>query len=191
METFTNEIEHLQKNLKKGKLTPPKDILGAASYALGMLNIITTIDSKKDSVDNQFASMDRATTYIFQLINEIKDNHAALDALAGALTALTCERTIKVASNQKKLEKMLLGISNINQCKARAIERAREIATDLWQADTAHEFRLLDMAEQVYRALAAEGLADSLPDTTERIKEWIKPVAPDYARKGGRRRKTT
>ncbi|MFD2407861.1 hypothetical protein ACFSVK_22415 [Azorhizophilus paspali] len=47
------------------------------------------------------------------------------------------------------------------------------------------------MAEQVYRALAAEGLADSLPDTTERIKEWIKPVAPDYARKGGRRRKTT
>ncbi|WP_139239898.1 hypothetical protein [Azotobacter vinelandii] len=101
METFTNEIEHLQKNLKKGKLKPPKDILGAASYALGMLNIITTIDSKKDSVDNQSASMDRVTTYIFQLINEIKDNHAALDALAGALTALTCERTIKVASNQK------------------------------------------------------------------------------------------
>ncbi|WP_139211336.1 hypothetical protein [Azotobacter beijerinckii] len=189
METFTNEIDHLQKNLKKGKLEPPKDILGAASYALGMLNTITTIDSKKDPADNQSASMERVTTYIFQLINEIKDNHAALDALAGALTALTCERTIKVASNQKKLEKMLLGISNINQYKARAIERAREIATDLWQADTTHEFRLLDMAEHIEDILRREGI-EKLP-TMARIKEWIKPVAPDYARKGGRRRKTS
>ncbi|WP_144061666.1 hypothetical protein SF175_10155 [Azotobacter vinelandii DJ] len=72
---------------------------------------------------------------------------------------------------------MLLGISNINQCKARAIERAREIATDLWQADTTHEFRLLDMAEQIEDILRREGI-EKLPTMT-RIKEWIKPVAPD------------
>lgn len=74
--------------------------------------------------------------------------------------------------------------------KSAAIERAKTIATELWQNDTAQEIRLLDMADRTYRALAAEGFAESLPSTVERLKEWIRPVAPDYASKGGRRRKT-
>lgn len=77
-----------------------------------------------------------------------------------------------------------------NTAKAAAVERAKAIATELWQADTAQEIRIGDMAEHVYRVLAAGGFTDSLPGTAERIKEWINPVAPDYARKGGRRRKT-
>ncbi|WP_197471042.1 hypothetical protein [Azotobacter vinelandii] len=43
------------------------------------------------------------------------------------------------------------------------------------------------MAEQIEDILRREGI-EKLPTMT-RIKEWIKPVAPDYARKGGRRRK--
>lgn len=77
-----------------------------------------------------------------------------------------------------------------NAKKAAAAERAQAIAAELWQADTAQEIRLGDMADRVYRALVAEGFAESLPGSAERIKEWIKPAAPDYARKGGRRRKT-
>ena len=77
-----------------------------------------------------------------------------------------------------------------NAKKAAAAERAQAIAAELWQADTAQEIRLGDMADRVYRALVAAGFAESLPGSAERIKEWIKPAAPDYARKGGRRRKT-
>ncbi len=81
-------------------------------------------------------------------------------------------------------------IARINACKAAAVARAQAIATELWQVDTTQEVRLGDMAERVYRALADEGFTESLPGTAERLKEWIKPTAPDYARKGGRRRKT-
>jgi hypothetical protein len=77
-----------------------------------------------------------------------------------------------------------------NAAKAKVQERAKSIATERWQADATQEIRLGDMADRVYRALAADGFAESLPGTAERIKEWIKPVAPDYARKPGRRRKT-
>jgi len=81
-------------------------------------------------------------------------------------------------------------IGGMNAAKASAVERAQTIATELWQADIAQVIRVGDMADRVYRALTDEGLTESLPGTAERLKEWIKPVAPDYARKGGRRRKT-
>lgn len=80
-------------------------------------------------------------------------------------------------------------IARIHAAKAAAVERAQAIATELWKADTSKEARLGNMAERVYRALIDEGFAELLPGTAERLKEWIKPVAPDYARKGGRRRK--
>lgn len=77
-----------------------------------------------------------------------------------------------------------------SQRKADTTFRARTVAIELWHADTAQKIRISDMADRVYRTLAAEGFTDSLPDTAERVKEWIKPVAPDYARKGGKPRKT-
>jgi hypothetical protein len=74
--------------------------------------------------------------------------------------------------------------------KTSTIERARTIASKLWGDDTERKIRIGDMAESAYRTLAAEGYSETLPETVERVKEWIKPIAPEYARKGGRRRKT-
>ncbi|MCM2329817.1 MAG: hypothetical protein NDI70_00845 [Pseudomonas sagittaria] len=76
-----------------------------------------------------------------------------------------------------------------NAAKSAAIERARDIATELWGADSAQEFHISSMAEQVEDILRREGF-EELPKN-ERIKEWIKPTAPDYARKPGRRPKTS
>lgn len=76
-----------------------------------------------------------------------------------------------------------------NTEKTKAKERAQDIARELWLANTDQEFRLSDMAKLVEDILNREGGAE-LP-RLERIKEWIKPVAPDYARKGGRPRKVT
>lgn len=76
-----------------------------------------------------------------------------------------------------------------NAAKGRAIERARAIAAELWGKDTAQVIRIGDMSDRVYRKLAEEGFAESLPGGTERIKKWISPAAPDYARKGGKPRK--
>lgn len=60
----------------------------------------------------------------------------------------------------------------------------------LWRLKYRFDGKEKRLAERVYRALVGEGFTEALPGTAERIKEWIKPVAPDYARKGGRRRKT-
>ncbi len=77
-----------------------------------------------------------------------------------------------------------------NRQNAAAKERAQEIAMQFWQRDAEKSIRIGEMADKVWRALADEDLRDQMPETTERIKEWIKSVAPDYARKPGRRRKS-
>ncbi|PPA02927.1 hypothetical protein C4E44_16790 [Pseudomonas sp. MWU12-2312b] len=96
---------------------------------------------------------------------------------------LLIDRTIKDHNDQIKKSRSILAI---NRAKQTDIERARVIATELWKADTAKEFRIKDMAKLVTDILKREQVAD-LP-ALERIKEWIKPVAPSYASLGGRRK---
>ncbi|WP_131176929.1 hypothetical protein [Phytopseudomonas dryadis] len=83
------------------------------------------------------------------------------------------------------------GLSEINNLKSAASERAQALAIDLWGSDSSQAIRISEMADKVYRLLVDEGYQAALPETSERLREWIKPVAPDYARKGGRRRKTS
>ena len=101
------------------------------------------------------------------------------------------ERSMRLidAVRKKDARKRMAGLQALNIAKTSAVERARFIAAELWRADTTQETRIGEMAEKVYRALVTDGFAESLPETSERLKAWIKPVAPDYARKGGRRRK--
>ncbi len=89
----------------------------------------------------------------------------------------------------KAIEGEMLRIAPLvkqNDAKAQLISRACAIAEKLWQEDHEKVIRISGMADQVYRALSAEGYTDTLPGTADAIKIWIKPVAPDYARKGGR-----
>lgn len=83
------------------------------------------------------------------------------------------------------------GLNEINRLKEEAVEQALKLATANWKKDFDKAIRIGDMADLVYRKLADQGLGMALPGTSDRLKEWIKPVAPDYARKGGRRKKTS
>jgi hypothetical protein len=111
----------------------------------------------------------------------------AFGQLAAAIVCMGVSDFRNIAEQQASRMRPL---AKIQEAKSATIERAQAIASELWQADTAQEIRIGDMADRVYRALATEDFAESLPGSAERIKEWIKPAAPDYARKGGRRRKT-
>ncbi|WP_455231503.1 hypothetical protein [Geopseudomonas aromaticivorans] len=97
-------------------------------------------------------------------------------------------KTVLEAWREKQTQGRMTALQLRNKAKSAAIERAGAIATELWQADADHEFNLLGMAGQVEDILRREGF-EELPKL-ERIKEWIRPVAPDHARKPGRRRKT-
>lgn len=83
-----------------------------------------------------------------------------------------------------------LGLARINQRKAAAKEKARQAAAAKWSGDTDKQYRVSDMADMVYRQLALEGMIDALPDRPEGVIPWIKPVAPEYASKPGRRKKS-
>lgn len=65
-------------------------------------------------------------------------------------------------------------------------------AEELWSKDTNQEIRIGAMAKkvrpQMVTALDSMGKLDLLP-SDEKIKEWLKPIAPDYARQGGRPKK--
>ncbi|MDR7286372.1 hypothetical protein J2X84_005236 [Pseudomonas corrugata] len=91
--------------------------------------------------------------------------------------------------DKKKAEQVFQrSLGPLNAAKADAQFRARALASEAWQTDTEQEFRLKDMAELVKDVLKREG-CENLP-SRDQIKEWIKPVAPEYARKAGRPRKS-
>ncbi len=106
--------------------------------------------------------------------------------MANAWSNFAMHSRLAVGAKQKASMGSLIAL---NAQKGLAKSRALSIAAAQWRLDTDQELRIGDMAERVYRALAAEGFTEALPGTAERIKEWIKPAAPEYARKGGRRRK--
>lgn len=72
-----------------------------------------------------------------------------------------------------------------NAEKIPAVDRAKAIAFEQWEQDTTKVIRISEMADVVYKKLITEGFVELLPGSEERLKEWIKPVAPDYARRGG------
>lgn len=138
---------------------------------------------------------EHAVTRSFSYLKEIGRQHPEASELAFR-AAEEMVLAWAIAASRMSAEQIMREIATMrplteaNSAKAAAVYRAKAIATELWQADTTQEIRLGDMADRVYRALVAEDFAESLPGSAERIKEWIKPTAPDYARKGGRRRKT-
>jgi hypothetical protein len=77
--------------------------------------------------------------------------------------------------------------------KTAAKERAWQIATQLWEADTEKKIRIGEMADKVYKALLSEGFADQLPGNSEQLTKWLKQKKkefpdqfPDHASRGGR-----
>jgi len=169
--------------------------LGGRTPSFETMNEVLTSLVKLPETDMHKQDCETRLGMLYSYLEELKTAHP--DAYMKTVFLIECaanigwtaSESILLANHFDQTARFKL-IGGMNAAKASAVERAQAIATQLWQADTAQEFRVGKMADKVYRVLAAEGFAESLPGTAERIKEWIKPVAPDYARKGGRRRKT-
>lgn len=93
-----------------------------------------------------------------------------------------------IVDKKKAKQVFQRSLGPLNAAKADAQDRARALASEAWQADTEQEYRLKDMAGLVEDVLKRED-CENLP-SLEQIKKWIKPVAPEYARKAGRPRKS-
>lgn len=131
-------------------------------------------------------ALDAALQLLTELREECSGARVKLYSMAHKLISISFTMatayTIHLHEQQSKHMRPLVQKSraaNSNQ------EVARKLASDMWAHDAGRQFRTTDMADKVYRAMAKMELEKPLPDTLERVKQWIRPVAPDYAKKGG------
>ena len=77
-----------------------------------------------------------------------------------------------------------------NRMKQAFIRTISEYAQSQWRRDVDQQIRLGDMCELVWSEIASTEYRDKLPDQPQGLRPWLKPVAPEYAKKPGRPRKT-
>lgn len=73
--------------------------------------------------------------------------------------------------------------------KIRAKERAKLIARVLWNNDKRREIRISEMASIVYAELYGCEFSTELPQNQDSLQDWIRDIAPSYAKVGGRPKK--
>ncbi len=76
-------------------------------------------------------------------------------------------------------------IGQRNQRKKDLQGMARILAAHWWQNDQ-QQTTTGDMADRVYREVRKYAPVGLMPENIEAVKNWIRPVAPKYAQKGGR-----
>ena len=73
-----------------------------------------------------------------------------------------------------------------SQARERAQLAAKTLAHYLWSKDTDNKIKIKEMAIIVYAELNRTEHHVELPDQAVSLKEWIKEVAPAYAKEAGR-----
>ena len=93
------------------------------------------------------------------------------------------------APQKDKLEtKQIKPRKGVSLKKLQAQEYAKIIAKALWNNDKERAIKIGEMAEIVYSEIYNIGYQSELPYNSASVKDWIKDVAPEYARTGGRPR---
>jgi len=103
------------------------------------------------------------------------------------------ESEIKLGAAKVKKDDQIIGIKKRNATVKLLQEKAKNIAKEFWAADEEKEIRITKMSEMVFDELSERNPKSEMPkyfpETSETVREWIKSVAPEYARKGGRTKK--
>lgn len=189
------------------------------SIGMPFLELGRALDRESVSSNSGYLSKDRADEIIeaicllvgtdverLEIIQDMKSGIALLEKITGQdveeLEEIHNARrlilmgmfkvAISVAGARVKEEYARVSpLSRQNEAKEEVIQRARVLAQQFWIEDVEQVIRITKMADKVYRALNDEGFGMLLPGESLRVKEWIKPVAPNYAQKAGRARKTS
>lgn len=115
-----------------------------------------------------------------------------LGMLTQELTRETSNEMINLYQNTLSHRKSKLPLI-IHNLKADYVKKlAQATARKKWKADKSKELRIIDMASIVWAELhdsLDKDFVGALPDKQEGIKPWIRSVAPEYAKVGGRPKK--
>lgn len=93
---------------------------------------------------------------------------------------------VKMSAAAARMQKL----GAINKRKAEAKAWALDYASNEWVKDTGQSIRIGEMTEKLWTAMVDAGFSDALPDRAVGLSDWVRAIAPDYAKRGGRPRKT-
>lgn len=162
-----------------------------------------------DSVENIFNDKNMQDFLFKEQYFDVKPQIINIDKNIGHLKnycffKIITEDVIILRKNLVSLEKYLIGeevfIQNKqilgskllkspkgkSKSKEAAQLAAKTLATYFWKNDLKQDIRIKDMSIIVYAELNQTSHNIELPDRPESLKEWIKDVAPSYAREAGR-----
>lgn len=95
-------------------------------------------------------------------------------------------RDRKIETIETLIEKQDLKPRGISKARENAKFAAKTLAHYLWSKDTDNKIKIKEMAITVYAELSQTEHHVELPDQAVSLKEWIKEVAPAYAKEAGR-----
>ena len=94
-------------------------------------------------------------------------------------------RAMHAIDEEGRNKKRQAGLDHLNQSKQSAKSAAQDKALKLWSEDTEQRIRIGEMCQTVWADMH-EDFGECLPDSANGMKPWLREVAPDYAKKGGR-----
>lgn len=192
-------IHHFSKNnnLSEPELSYEKffEILGAPLWRIRQLS-----ELEKASKRIELIKLSRSDT------PDIKSEKLKLESTIASIEKDYYYNTTPSFDRDRELHRILLecgfelcktgaldrmeGLNKYNNAKADLVEAALDIANTIWLNDTDKALRIGDVASSVYIQLKEQGKGELLPEKTDTIKTWIKPIAPNYATRGGRPKKS-
>lgn len=92
----------------------------------------------------------------------------------------------RIAELENEFNDTFQSRQGVGKAKILAKEVAKHVAKKLWEEDKDKKIKVTEMATAVYVELQKCYLADQLTDQAVSLKDWIRDIAPEYARKGGR-----
>lgn len=190
--TSEKEYRHVTDRLATELLMSytPEQLAGIAAHHLIYVETLKAITASLEATNATNEKIIRGKDEIAHLRGQ--QLQAAEDELKTKLSIVETARFSTLVLNswrKKSAKKRMPGLDQINEAKGAARLRAQAIAAQKWQDVDAQVIRIGAMADKVYRELVAEGFEAVLPGTANGLRNWISPVAPDDARKGGRDRK--
>lgn len=103
---------------------------------------------------------------------------------------ITCGLDALISKIEKDKKEALTNNIKVNNRKRHALkETAQELAVKLWAEDRCRNFRIYEMANEIYQPIskiAERNNISQFPELPDGLLSWLRPVAPASAKKGGR-----
>ncbi|MCP5162087.1 MAG: hypothetical protein H6999_00050 [Hahellaceae bacterium] len=184
--------QDLLESVENKQKEKQSNLANAASVLVG-INAGHTLDQDEGEERTREIELSSGLMLMVAHIKEFSDQNdfaqLAEDVAEVVLKALglgvLVSRNANMASINERLMRQTSGLQERNARKREMIDKAKELATSLWNKDFTQSMRTGEVAFQIYDQLKTD-YKDVVPEKVESVKEWIKPLAPDYAKKAGR-----